>query len=222
VSTQPPTPSSDPSESQPGWAQPTPSVPPIPQYPPPSAAPPQTGYGPPAAPTHQSPQTGYGPPPQPTYQPPPQPAYQPQPTYPPPSGYGPPPGAPGGWSAAPGAYGAPGFPRLSSPWRRFGAWWLDRLLMVVTLGIGWIIWTLIIWKDGYTPAKKLLDMRVIKRSTGRPCGWADMLLRDFVILGLLNQITFGLFMLVGMFFTFDDRRQALWDRMVDTTVIDER
>jgi uncharacterized RDD family membrane protein YckC len=110
---------------------------------------------------------------------------------------------------------------LSSPWKRFGAWWLDRLLMVVTLGIGWIIWSLVIWKDGRTPAKQLLNMRVVKRSTGRPCTWGEMLLREFVLCGLLSGITLNLFKVIGMFFTFDDKRQALWDRMVDTTVIDE-
>jgi uncharacterized RDD family membrane protein YckC len=113
-------------------------------------------------------------------------------------------------------------PVLSSPWKRFGAWWLDRLLTIVTLGIGWIIWSLVIWDRGQTPAKQLLGMTVIKRDTGRHATWADMLVREFVLCGLLSAITAHLFKLVGMFFVFDDRRQALWDRMINTTIKDDR
>jgi uncharacterized RDD family membrane protein YckC len=93
--------------------------------------------------------------------------------------------------------------------------------MLVTLVIGWVIWSFVVWGRGQTPAKQLLNMRVVKRDRGRPCTWAEMLLREFVLCGLLSVITAHLFKIVGMFFVFSEDRRALWDRMIDTMVVDE-
>ena len=41
-----------------------------------------------------------------------------------------------------------------SPWARLGAYLLEQLLFLVTLGIGWIIWALTLGGKGQTPAKK--------------------------------------------------------------------
>jgi len=51
---------------------------------------------------------------------------------------------------APVRAGAPA--STASAGKRFGAWLLNLVLAVVTLGIGWLIWDVIMWKDGKNPA----------------------------------------------------------------------
>ena len=34
--------------------------------------------------------------------------------------------------------------------------------MIVTVFIGWLTWTLIVWARGQTPGKQILGMRVVK------------------------------------------------------------
>src|SRR5881275_1386914 len=67
--------------------------------------------------------------------------------------------------------GLPPGVRLSSPGRRLGAHLLEVLLIVVTLGLGWMVWSLIVWARGQTPAKQLLGMHVVKLSAASPAGW---------------------------------------------------
>lgn len=177
------------------------------------------GYGaqpPPAPPTYTAPQYGA-------------PAYGSQPWGAP--AYGaPPPGAP------PGAYGVPAYPggaygmapptayppNLSTAGKRFGAFLLEIVLAIVTIGIGWIIWDLIVWKDGKSPAKQLLHMQVVNAKTGQPLTWGQCFLRNFVCYGLIGAIPIlgALYRIVGACFVFNDDRRALWDRMVDSYVVD--
>src|SRR5690348_52218 len=94
----------------------------------------------------------------------------------PPGQYGPPPGQPYGYPSAPSApqgYGPPGpgglvpdpsgiyIPpgtQLASVGRRIGAYFLAIPLFIITLGIGYIIWGLVLWGQGTTPALKVLGM----------------------------------------------------------------
>src|SRR6476661_4276701 len=46
--------------------------------------------------------------------------------------------------------------RLSSAWRRLGGYLLEGLLILLTLLIGWLVWSIIVWGRGQTPAKQLL------------------------------------------------------------------
>jgi uncharacterized RDD family membrane protein YckC len=114
-------------------------------------------------------------------------------------------------------------PNLSSAGKRFGAFWLEALLAIVTLGIGWIIWDLIVWSNGQSPAKQVLHMRVLDAKTGRPQTWGQSFLRNFVCYGLIGAIPLVgfLYRIVGACFVFNDDRRALWDRMVDSVVVDE-
>jgi uncharacterized RDD family membrane protein YckC len=128
------------------------------------------------------------------------------------------------------AYGSPGYPaptlppNLSSAGKRFGAFLLEIPLIIVTLGIGWIIWDLIAWQEGRSPAKQLLHMRIIDGATGRPLTWGQSFLRNFVFYGLLGAIPFvgWIYRIVGACFVFNEDRRAVWDRMANTYVIDER
>src|SRR5690348_6750408 len=49
---------------------------------------------------------------------------------------------------------------LASVGRRIGAFFLAIPLWIITLGIGYIIWGLILWGRGQTPALSVLGMRV--------------------------------------------------------------
>ena len=69
---------------------------------------------------------------------------------------------------------------LTSKGKRFGAALLEGLLAVVTLVIGWIIWSVIIWERGQTPAKSILGMRVVRLTTGRAANRAEMAMRELV------------------------------------------
>src|SRR5882757_1377166 len=60
---------------------------------------------------------------------------------------------------------------LATPGRRIGAYFLALPLFVVTLGIGYAIWGLIVWGSGTTPALQVLGMRCWKPDTGRVAGW---------------------------------------------------
>jgi hypothetical protein len=124
-------------------------------------------------------------------------------------------------------YGAPAYPgvsddRLVGPGARLGAVLLDVLLAMVTLWIGWLIWALITWSDGQTPAKKLLGHVVVDANTGQQFDWGRMALREFVIKGmlggLLNTVTIGIYSLVDAFMVFGNRNQTLHDKMSTSVV----
>ena len=71
--------------------------------------------------------------------------------------------------------------RLATPGHRIGATAVDGGLMVVTVGIGWVIWNLITWNNGQTPGKSLLKIRVFNEPTGSPATWGQMCIRQFLI-----------------------------------------
>jgi uncharacterized RDD family membrane protein YckC len=106
-------------------------------------------------------------------------------SYPPPSSaYGPPP-----------IRGVPALPpgvTLAPVGRRVGAYFLGILLMIVTLVIGYIVWGLLVWRRGTTPALSVLKMRCVKVSTGTKATFGTMALREIVgriLEGILSWIT---------------------------------
>ena len=66
---------------------------------------------------------------------------------------------------------------LASQGRRLAGAVLDGFLFVLTLGIGWVIWYLIVARGGQSPAKQLLRTRVI-RGDGQSADLGWMLIRD--------------------------------------------
>jgi len=112
---------------------------------------------------------------------------------------------------------------------RFGALILETVLMIVTLGIGWFIWWLVLLGQGLTPARQILKLRVIDINTKVPVSPGQVFVRGFVVYGLafgigtaiLNTITFGigsLFQLISALLMFRDSRQTLWDQITNTTI----
>ncbi|MBS2535981.1 RDD family protein [Catenulispora sp. NF23] len=81
---------------------------------------------------------------------------------------------------------------LASVGRRIGAYFLSLVLIVVTLVIGYVIWGLIAWSKGRSPALQVLGMRCWKPADNRVAGWGTMALRDVVggiAQGILGFIT---------------------------------
>jgi uncharacterized RDD family membrane protein YckC len=110
----------------------------------------------------------------------------------------------------------------ASPGRRLGAYLLDALLIILTLGIGWLIWFIFTAMDGQTPAKKLLGLYIIKADATRAGGgytWLREFLIKGLVTGLINLIACGVYSLVaGLWCTWDKDRQCLWDKMSGTFV----
>ena len=142
---------------------------------------------PPNAPPPNAPPPNAPPP----YAPPPYPA----PPYPP-GNY-----PPGNYPPAAAEYGPPpirGVPplppgvTLAPAGRRVGAYFLSILLVIVTLVIGYIIWGLVAWSRGTSPALSVLKMRCVKVSTGTKATFRTMALREIVgriLEGILGWIT---------------------------------
>ena len=113
-------------------------------------------------------------------------------------------------------------PPLASVFARFGAYFLDLLLMPMTLYVGWIIWSIIIWPKGLSPGKQILRLRVINVGTRQPPGRATMALRELAAKHLLQVLSWWIITIVsGFMVLFSDTRQATWDKMVGTVVVDE-
>lgn len=121
----------------------------------------------------------------------------------------------------PGA--APAMPdgvAAANPWIRLGAYLLEPVLMIVTLGIGWLVWAFSIGGTGQTPAKRLLGLRVIRADTLQPAGLARMFWLRGIIAGWVVSLA-ALFTLgIILFMPFwDKRNQNLWDKVSTTYVV---
>jgi uncharacterized RDD family membrane protein YckC len=152
------------------------------------------------------------PPPPASTPPPPPPAPPPPPPPPPPAG--------GTGYGAPVIDGIPAGAQISSKGKRFGEFLLETLLAIVTLVIGWLIWSFIVWGKGLTPAKQVLRMRVVDLETGTAASWGTMALREIVGRWLLGFVPF--YTLISCIVLLaDDRAQALWDKIASTVVVED-
>jgi uncharacterized RDD family membrane protein YckC len=91
--------------------------------------------------------------------------------------------------------------QLATPARRIGAFFLAIPLIIVTLVIGYVIWGLIVWANGQTPALQLLGMRCFRPETNRIASFWWMALREIVgrfvesILGIITELISLIFMI---------------------------
>ena len=89
----------------------------------------------------------------------------------------------------------------------------------MTLGVGYIVWGLIVWGRGQTPALQVLGMRCWRPQAGQVARWRHMALRE--VLGgladnLLNWVTL-LTSFALMLLTRD--RKCLHDLVAGTVVL---
>jgi uncharacterized RDD family membrane protein YckC len=174
-------------------------------------------------------QGNFPPPPGQGSYPPPAPGYG---QAPPQGGFAPAPPVPVGYGQYPAAavpYGMhldtesglmlPDGTELASVGRRIGAYFLAIPLAIVTLGIGYIIWGLIVWGNGQTPALQVLGMRCWRPETNRVPGFWYMALREIAggilenLLGLITLITSFVLMVSGR------ERKSIHDYIAGTVVL---
>jgi uncharacterized RDD family membrane protein YckC len=108
---------------------------------------------------------------------------------------------------------------LASSGRRIGAFFLAIPLSIITLGIGYVIWGLIAWTKGTSPALQVLGMRVWRPETQTRAGFGYMALRDIVgrivdgILSIITELISFIFMLSR------PDRKTLHDLIAGTVVV---
>jgi uncharacterized RDD family membrane protein YckC len=103
---------------------------------------------------------------------------------------------------------------------RFWAAILDGILMIVTLGIGWIIWSVVLYTKSTSPAKKILGMQIVDAKTGAPATMQQMLLREVLgkmILGPVSRGVTGLISAIMILVT--PNRQGIHDYIAKTIVV---
>lgn len=182
--------------------------PPDPNQPPP-------GY--PPAPPPQAPSQAYPPPPGYPSAPPPGPGYQSPPGYPP--------GPPMGYMDRATQVGVmPPLPpgtELAPAGKRIGTFLLEVVLAVVTLLIGYFIWTVFFaWRRGQTPGKQVMGMRIYHLRNQRAANWGQMFVRQFVG-GIVNGI-FYIGWIVSLVFLFTDPlRRTVPDRIAGTIELND-
>jgi hypothetical protein len=115
--------------------------------------------------------------------------------------------------------------------RRLEALVLTPLLLIVTLGIGWLVWSILEWRSGRTPSYRLLGLRVVRRTGGEPIGLGRSLARSGLCCTLLVVPTIVIGGVVGVCFAMGASppdgllsrpRAAPWDQLTGTKVLDER
>ncbi|MCX6434907.1 MAG: RDD family protein [Actinobacteria bacterium] len=112
---------------------------------------------------------------------------------------------------------------LASAGARLGSYLMEQLLSVVTLGIGWLIWSFVEWGKGTTPGHKVLNQYVVDEKTGETFGRGRMAIREIVIKGLLCGLlfvmTFSVFFIVDSLMVVRDDRRTIHDRISGSLVV---
>lgn len=118
--------------------------------------------------------------------------------------------------------------RYASFQHRLGSYALDAALSVLTLGIGWLIWSFITWGEGQTPAKRILKIRVRNFETGAVATWGHMAVRELLIpltvviaVNLTAGIAAAVWITLEIVFYFTKNNRTLRDLWVKTAVINE-
>lgn len=108
---------------------------------------------------------------------------------------------------------------LASVGRRIGGYFMELLLFIVTLAIGYIVWSLIVWARGQTPGKQVLHMRCLRTEDGRVAHWGWMCLRQ-VVGGFVEGLFAGIVFLVSSIMMITSaQRRAIHDHIAGTIVL---
>lgn len=115
--------------------------------------------------------------------------------------------------------------------RRLEALALTLLLFIVTLGIGFVLWSIVEWRSGRTPSYRLLGLRVVRRSDEHPIGLGRSFARSGVCCTLLVIPAVVIGAVIALSFALgasapdgllNQPRAAPWDQLTATKVLDGR
>lgn len=112
---------------------------------------------------------------------------------------------------------------LASIQARLGSSLVDIGLAIVTLGIGWLIWSFFTWQTAQTPAKRLLKQQVVSAKDDSPFTFAQMALRELAVKGLAGGIASGasngITWVIDSLFVYREDRRTVHDLIVGSKVI---
>ena len=118
--------------------------------------------------------------------------------------------------------------RYASFQHRLGAYALDIAISALTFGIGWLVWSFIVWGDGQTPGKKILKIRVRNFDTGAVATWGHMAVRELLVplavaiaVGLTSGLAAVAWIVLEIVFYYTKNNRTLRDYWVKTAVINE-
>ena len=118
--------------------------------------------------------------------------------------------------------------RYASFQHRLGAYALDIAISALTFGIGWLIWSFIVWGEGQTPGKKILKIRVRNFDTGAVATWGHMAVRELLVplavaiaVGLTSGLAAVAWVVLEIVFYYTKNNRTLRDIWVKTAVINE-
>jgi uncharacterized RDD family membrane protein YckC len=113
--------------------------------------------------------------------------------------------------------------RLATPGERLGAYLLDFMLVIVTVGIGWLIWSIVVWQRATTPGHSLLNHVFVDSSTGHALSWGRTALREVIWKGLVGGVaswlSAGIYFVVDSLFVIRTDRRTIHDMLASSTVI---
>jgi uncharacterized RDD family membrane protein YckC len=87
-------------------------------------------------------------------------------------------------------------------------------LFAVTLGVGYIIWAVVAWGQGRTPAQRLLRLRCWLPESRRVAGREDMAVRQVLGLAFAGQLLIGVWLVL-----FTRAHMSLGDFLAGTVVV---
>ena len=97
---------------------------------------------------------------------------------------------------------------LATPQHRLGGYAVNSALAFVTLGIGWFVWSLIVWGRGQTPGHQILKMRVYSAKSNEPATWGKMFKR-MVAVPLFYSLPVFIYIGLGLWSITGDRHKTL-------------
>ena len=104
--------------------------------------------------------------------------------------------------------------RLASRARVAAALLLALLLFGVTLGIGYVAWSLFTWSQGRTPAQRILSLRCWLPEPRRAAGRDDMAVRQVIGFFLCGGLLWGCFVWLA-----SNRQRSAGDLLAGTVVL---
>lgn len=114
---------------------------------------------------------------------------------------------------------------------RIKALLLTVALVVATLGVGWLVWSVLEWRRGSTASFRLTGLRVVRHADGSPVGLGRSVVRNAVLCTVLLVPTVIACVVIAFAFVmgasppndlFRKPRNAPWDRLSGTMVVQER
>lgn len=100
-------------------------------------------------------------------------------------------------------------------------------LVVASLVVGWLVWSVSEWRRGRNPGYRLTGLRIVRRADGTSAGFWRCLLREICCLVLLLPTIVGCCLLAAAFLMgasppddlFGRSRRAPWDVLTGTDVV---